>query len=263
MLRFWMVVIGVWLVVCAIPVRSHALPTGANISFGCNACPGAKYVCADAGWICFGGRRETVGCELNDCDGPVKDGYALQLGYATPAQVDSGYGSVDLEIVGDKLRMVFYRDLEIPSGATLLPIHFDYELGPSISNALGHGAITVKQGNYAVDFTNQVYGEVLLDLVDFVGITSSTRQGLALAGLQPNPGGRGASVVLSLPMRAPAKLEVIDLSGRRVFQRDVGELGSGTHRVRLPETLRLAPGVYVLRLSQDGQVVTTRAVMAS
>lgn len=82
---------------------------------------------------------------------------------------------------------------------------------------------------------------------------------LAIAGLTPNPGGADAAIVFTLASRERATIEMVDLAGRRVFAREVGSLGPGTHA--LPLGGRIAPGVYWLRLEQGARRVTARGVI--
>jgi hypothetical protein len=84
----------------------------------------------------------------------------------------------------------------------------------------------------------------------------------ALRNVQPNPSDGELSVSFALPGDAPARLEVLDLAGRRVASREVGTLGEGTHVVRFTrEASALRPGVYAIRLTSGGRSVTTRAVV--
>lgn len=83
----------------------------------------------------------------------------------------------------------------------------------------------------------------------------------ALAGLRPNPASGDLFVAFSLPASAPAKLEIFDLSGRRLLSQEVGGMGTGAHQLRLTEGRRLASGVYTIRLSQRAHVVSMRAVV--
>ena len=76
---------------------------------------------------------------------------------------------------------------------------------------------------------------------------------LALESPRPNPALGPASVALTLPEARGARLEAIDLSGRRRFARDLSALGAGRHVVALPEIATLAPGVYTLRLTRQGE----------
>jgi beta-propeller uncharacterized protein DUF5122 len=84
---------------------------------------------------------------------------------------------------------------------------------------------------------------------------------IVLRGARPNPSFAGLSAAFSLPDAAAARLEVTDLAGRRVVARDVGALGAGEHVVDLAEGRRLAPGVYLLRLTRGGDSLTSRAVV--
>ena len=83
----------------------------------------------------------------------------------------------------------------------------------------------------------------------------------ALRGAVPNPAIHGLRVVFSLASAAPARLEVIDIAGRRVVSRELGALGPGTHALSLEEAAGLRPGLYLLRLTQAGQSLTSRALI--
>lgn len=84
---------------------------------------------------------------------------------------------------------------------------------------------------------------------------------LALAGFSPNPSADGARLSFRLASGAPATIEVLDVSGRRVLARDLAGLGPGEHRLDLAAGPRLAPGVYVIRLTQGEATVTARGVV--
>jgi hypothetical protein len=81
---------------------------------------------------------------------------------------------------------------------------------------------------------------------------------LALAVPSPNPADGAFAFGITLPVASPATLQLFDLSGRRLFSRDVGALGAGPHVIRIP-TLELTPGVYLARLTQGGRAVVVRA----
>jgi hypothetical protein len=69
------------------------------------------------------------------------------------------------------------------------------------------------------------------------------------------------TAAFSLPDAAAARLELTDLAGRRILARDVGMLGPGEHVVDLAEGHRLAPGIYLLRLTRGSESLTSRAVV--
>jgi hypothetical protein len=81
---------------------------------------------------------------------------------------------------------------------------------------------------------------------------------LAIRGVRPNPTPGDIWVSFALPNGDPARLELLDVAGRRVAEREVGSFGAGAHQVRLTEGPSLGPGVYVVRLSQGGSSVTER-----
>jgi hypothetical protein len=84
---------------------------------------------------------------------------------------------------------------------------------------------------------------------------------LALHGARPNPSGQDLNVSLALPNAAPATLELLDVTGRRLASRDVGTLGAGPHLVDLTPGRALVPGVYWLRLTHGLGVRTAKAVV--
>ena len=84
----------------------------------------------------------------------------------------------------------------------------------------------------------------------------------ALRGATPNPAARELALGFSLANSAPARLTLLDVAGRIVATREVGAMGPGAHVVRFTDLARLAPGVYLARLSQRGASVTTRIVIA-
>jgi hypothetical protein len=82
-----------------------------------------------------------------------------------------------------------------------------------------------------------------------------------IEGFRPNPAAGEASVVFALESAAPARLELLDVAGRRVLAEEVGSLGPGQHVLRLEKAASLPAGVYLLRLTQSGRVVTTRSAI--
>jgi hypothetical protein len=94
------------------------------------------------------------------------------------------------------------------------------------------------------------------------GVGPAGAVAFALAGVSPNPsrGGR-MSVSFALPAGAPARLELVDLAGRRVASRDVGALGAGWHTVDLAEGGAIPAGLYFVRLEQGGNTKTLRVTV--
>jgi len=84
----------------------------------------------------------------------------------------------------------------------------------------------------------------------------------AIHGVQPNPMTVGSVVHLALPGSSDALLEMFDITGRRVWARDLSGLSSGEHEVPVGDRTRLPVGLYLIRLSQAGQVAHARVIVA-
>ena len=96
-----------------------------------------------------------------------------------------------------------------------------------------------------------------------VGVRELPKPAVSLAiRVMPNPSATGGlTVELSLPHRGPARLEVFDVSGRRLAQRDLADRPAGRHTIELQGQQVFAPGVYVVRLTQGARRTTARAVI--
>jgi hypothetical protein len=121
---------------------------------------------------------------------------------------------------------------------------------------------TVQAGKrYAYRLSFVRAGAMVHDGQAWVEVPAGMAQ-FALRGAQPNPATTGFLVTFSLPAASPARLEVLDLSGRRIVQREVGSFGIGTHTVSLErETSGLPAGIYGLRLVQNGRVATSKVTI--
>lgn len=94
--------------------------------------------------------------------------------------------------------------------------------------------------------------------------TASTRvdvpraAAFAIDAVRPNPSSGSDPVVsFSLDRSGPARLEAVDLTGRRVSHVEFHGT-AGRHLHRLDGGERLAPGIYLLRLTQAGRTASTR-----
>ncbi len=108
----------------------------------------------------------------------------------------------------------------------------------------------------------EVHGESWVNVPGPTGVTPGAATAFALRGVQPNPAVDRCMVSFGLPTAEPARLELLDLAGRRVFSRQVGALGAGLHRVEL-SSRSLAPGVYFVSLTQSGRMAQSRVVFTS
>ena len=84
----------------------------------------------------------------------------------------------------------------------------------------------------------------------------------ALSGTRPNPArGNRLSVEFVLAVAQPARLDLLDVTGRLVATRDAGVLGIGRHTLDLAAGHAIAPGIYLVRLTQGRERRTVRAVV--
>lgn len=97
-------------------------------------------------------------------------------------------------------------------------------------------------------------GEVWVDV---------TAPRMTIGGAYPNPATRatGFSLHFSLASDAPATIEVYDLAGRRVASESLRSPRSGAQAMRIQASDGLAPGLYLVQLSQGAKKLTTRAAM--
>lgn len=96
-------------------------------------------------------------------------------------------------------------------------------------------------------------GEVWVDV--------SNELRLALHGCRPNPVRDVPIVAFALGGSSRARLELLDVAGRRVLEREVGHLGPGEHVLRLDGPAPIPAGVYLVRLMQHSRVLTTKVAV--
>ena len=166
-------------------------------------------------------------------DGIVRLSWFSPDGPSFAADLERAVNGAEFAVIarvqGDGLGHVAYEDRDVVAGST-----YRYRLAVSEAGS------------------RRTFGET--------SVTVGVAARLAIAGFRPNPAAGEARVAFTLASKEPARLEVLDVSGRRVATREVSG-APGEHVAALGGT-RLAPGVYVVRLTQGGQTATARAVVA-
>jgi hypothetical protein len=89
-------------------------------------------------------------------------------------------------------------------------------------------------------------------------VMSESASGLAILGVFPDPADRSVTVRFAAAGTSPGRLELYDLGGRRVGTQTVGPMAPGESRATFELGAHLAPGIYWLRLTQEGKTATTR-----
>jgi hypothetical protein len=114
----------------------------------------------------------------------------------------------------------------------------------------------------AVDINGNVSGHALLMPSGTAGLEDGEALSFTLGAVRPNPTrGDRLSVEFVLARAGAARIEVLDVAGRRVIGREVGALGIGRHQVDLASGARLKPGLYLVRLAQGAAVRVGRVVV--
>jgi hypothetical protein len=95
-----------------------------------------------------------------------------------------------------------------------------------------------------------------------LGAPGSGAPEFALESVRPNPARTDhLRVAFELPSSAAARIDLLDVSGRRVAGLEVGSLGAGWHEIDLARDRRLSPGIYSIRLTQGASVRMTRVAV--
>ena len=94
-----------------------------------------------------------------------------------------------------------------------------------------------------------------------VGVENGGVGAIRAARRDAQPRTARAASELQLARLRPATLALFDVSGRQLESRHVEGMGPGWHTVTLGERSRLPAGLYIIRLTQEGQNLTARAAV--
>ena len=90
--------------------------------------------------------------------------------------------------------------------------------------------------------------------------TSDLPRSLALAQNYPNPFNPVTQIAFELPESAQMKLEVFDLTGRKVATLADGQTQAGRHTITF-DASHLSSGIYLYRLQASGKVITKKLTL--
>jgi type IX secretion system substrate protein len=98
--------------------------------------------------------------------------------------------------------------------------------------------------------------------LDNLAVPSADSSPLSLAPPWPNPARGSISLSVSLAEEGEVQLDVVDVTGRRVLQRSLGQLEPGPHVFPLdPLRERLTPGLYFVQITQGSTTVSRRLAL--
>lgn len=145
-----------------------------------------------------------------------------------------------------------------------------YGFAPGLENMIAarrdtgyvdHPSGTVFYRISAVDVHGNESPTVVASPVGMLDASEHAPLAFSLERVGPNPARiNQLSVAFTLPSATPAQLELLDVGGRRVWERSVGTLGAGRHVMSLGEQARLRPGVYLVRITQGADRRVLRIV---
>jgi len=102
-----------------------------------------------------------------------------------------------------------------------------------------------------------VGGEGGIEVLGETWVEVPARTEFGIRSLSPNPGAGPFVVSLALPSRAPARVELLDVSGRRISEAEVRPAAEETSiRIARPDGMR--GGIYFVRLTQGDRVAVRR-----
>jgi hypothetical protein len=85
---------------------------------------------------------------------------------------------------------------------------------------------------------------------------------LALSGFRPNPASSAdMAISFELPSTAPGRLELLDVTGRRLAERDLSSYGAGRYTEHMTQGAHVSPGMYWIRLTHAGKALTARGAV--
>jgi glucose/arabinose dehydrogenase len=104
-----------------------------------------------------------------------------------------------------------------------------------------------------------------LSFTGSVGVGPRGDGGFALAGPIPNPAARGVRLALTLPVASDTRLEIVDVTGRRVWSGGTSRLTPGVHALEWPGTtgggFHARPGLYFARVVAGTRVLVRRVTI--
>jgi hypothetical protein len=83
----------------------------------------------------------------------------------------------------------------------------------------------------------------------------------SLDGARPNPSRLGLVVSFSLATAEPARIDALDIAGRRLRSLELDRPRPGVQRIRADLPDPLPPGLYHIRLVQGPRTASARAVV--
>ena len=193
-------------------------------------------------------------------DTPSEPGELL---IAAPASVNAGTQNISVTVT-DAGAPVEGVNVTLTDGVDMADGMTCYEEGTT--NASGIAVINVTVPVSGVMHVGAFLHDYEYDMAEIIiglGIAGSEGPSAALSldRPYPNPITENASLGFSVPFSGNVEISVYDVSGRMVESILSGSVESGAHSVNWAPGSEIASGVYFIRLTTDGGVLTQQAMV--
>lgn len=206
-----------------------------------------------------------VGCQYHDYTSPPAWIASDGAGGAIVTWTDrrSGYGSED--IYAQRISASGVVQWAADGVATGIA-EWDQSFSTLVSDGTGGAIVTWQDGRYDDSrydiYAQRVQASGQLGGSEWVSVPHRASPAFALDPVRPSPSRGGALTVhFTLPGNTAAALELLDVAGRRIASYEIGSFDAGQHTLDLSEGHQLAPGIYLVRLTQGVDSRVARVVV--
>jgi hypothetical protein len=149
---------------------------------------------------------------------------------------------------GDPTEMLAIGPMQLPAIGDSAEVAFAYVGGADVPSLQQHARSAQALADHGYNVA----------LVDVPPVQAGARLAIRPAA---NPMSRTRiGFLVELPAAGDVRIELLDISGRRVASQRIGTLSAGPHEIEFTPSHPLSPGVYLVRLVQARGMVTTRVV---
>ncbi len=237
-------------------------------------------VSVDAANSGYGSGTNAIGWDLRLQAGRTTDGTKV---FATWTDTDTSLGSAILDPSGypqDLLPDVIVVGYDVISGKKTSPVNFTIGTNAS-GDCFFHymsDIILSNNGTYTIPITELDLGTTPVDVVtiqylkgitfeesDFtsgsgVGISNTTNNMVSVSQNRPNPFNGTSQIDINLAKSANVSIEIINITGQKVYTYNYGTLSTGTHTVNISSD-NLTSGIYFYTVVAGNSSVTKKMIV--
>jgi hypothetical protein len=225
----------------------------------------------------YGSGSDAIGWDLRLQAGRTADGTKI---FATWTDTDTALGSIILNPSGyptDLFPDVYAAGYDIVTGKKTLPVNFTIGTGPT-GDCFFHymsDIVLSDNGTYTIPVTELDLGNTPIDVVtiqylkgvsfveadflDNVGINNTIKNTVNVSQNRPNPFNGTSQIDINLDKSANVSIDIINITGQKVYTYNYGTLSAGTHTVTISSS-NLTSGIYFYTV-QAGNATTTKKMI--